>query len=264
MRRKINDYDTPHIIGGKNTGHDRRGGKKRSLKKIFLFAFIAAVVLFGIFFGIYIYAPFNFRLKKAEYYVLTLTRTDSLLAAENVSKTVSAAGGAGYILNDGDFLVAAFVYKSENDARVILERFSGDYPAAEIKKYNFEKTKVKRAGDRAAEEALKELLNYPLELIDELIGYVYQLDSFESGESAVMLKIEDIKGILKQKSDDAEALAAGRAESCYKAADEFYRDVYQRLNEVSLLTDGNKKLTYRLKNISCEFVEKYFALRQKL
>ncbi|MCL2675502.1 MAG: hypothetical protein FWE84_02785 [Firmicutes bacterium] len=276
MARRIWDFNTPHIIGGKRERYRERGRRRRGMGRTIVIALIVATIIAGLAFGIYLYGPSYFRLSKADYYALTLTRTDSLKAAEDASKAVSAAGGAGYILNDGDFLVAAFVYKKESDAKVVLDRFSSDYPDAGLRSYQFGRTRVRRSGDRGAEAKLRELLNYPLKLVDELIGYVYALDSFESGESAVMLKVEGLKSDVKARKDEAEILAAGRAAgaadgkaeeratACYRATAEFYEDIYDSLCGVSLLSGAEKKLTHRLKNVCCELVEKYWGLRERL
>lgn len=260
MKRNIKDYKTPHFIT-----KEKPKRKGIGIGKLLIVAFFVALLLCLAVFSVYLYSPFSFRLKKVDYYMLALYSSSSIKDAESKSKSISLAGGGGYILNDGTFLVTAFVYRQKKEANTVLERLNVEYPEGKIIKYSLPASKIKRFDNRAAEKELKDLLNYPISLINELINYVYKLDSFEQTESGVMLKIEQLKEkvnnnlsashILKDKFKNIPAINI-----CH----ELYQKIQAQLSEITLLAIQEERLSSRLRSFTCYCVEQYYNHRQKL
>lgn len=208
--------------------------------------------------------------------MLVLGRQSSISAAQTLQSQISDAGGSGYIINNGEFLITAFVYTNKSDADSVLQRVKSSYAAAEIVMYQIPATKIKRFGDRDSEKQLKELLNYPLEFVDTIIKYVYSLDSFESSESEVMLKLQTDNSVLKSKTEmlneynlPAADLKTAKESALVVAAIAnfsllFYSEICQTLEGITQIASLQGKLTHHLKSIACEIVHKYYVLRLRL
>lgn len=231
--------DVPFIIEKKKRATRGRGG---------LLAAWLLLVFGGVAVAIVVFFSFHknvFTVKGRTLYAVRLLSTQVEAEADERAASVKAAGGGGYVYNDGVYSVLAAVYANEADAQTVAERNAGEVVALSITKI-----KCKVYEDIATSQSVSDNARYAFtELFDELYKISIDLDAHVLSESAAAYKIAACKNklldvdaaldkLLDRFPSDATLLKIKNA----------YLDIAAVLEKTA---DASGALTARVKYASC-------------
>jgi len=241
----IKDLYTPHII---------KRGKVRLAKPFAVFlaiVFLGAVIAVSF---IFVIPNVGLRLPRRYYYILTLGTTTNLVQAEILSQQVKNSGGAGFIINEGVFYISAAAYLNREEAEIVAARMDGFNTG--VFTVGFARRRIREFDNRADNRALRDILLFPLELIDFVIYQNLRLDSGATTDSATIYLLNTRAGLIEDSIRELYNLVYGIYEIGRFMIDtlDFFQDfLYDFQSAIAVGEEG--LLTHRLK---------YFAIKHIL
>lgn len=252
MKKRIEDYDRPHIIGEKRSV---RRGVRGGVVCVALLASVVVALAALWFFAV---KSDYIAVAECKYYLLILDESESEREAQTIANAIADAGGGGYLINDSVFRAAASVYRSEAEAASVAARLS-EYPAAYVLPMICDKSKLKRTGDANFDADFAEIAEFPIRLIDETIVLSERLDRNETSESAALYRLQLLYGELTAKAEAAAKLLPLPAEKLSDCYDDLLSGW-----EYLVGGDSDNRLSHRLKYYCCHAVCSYESFRKNL
>jgi hypothetical protein len=136
------------------------------------------------------------------YFVIVDEHTE-IVKAEVEAALTREKGGAGYILNDGAYKVAAAVYASFSDAEKIVERIDN----ATVKKVKIERFSVNGIA-KADAQNLKKSFNFYETLYKNILASVEKFEREEISESKLLYEIAEWHNETKRKVEEMKSLSS--------------------------------------------------------
>ena len=254
----IKDLYTPHLI-------KRQRGRVLFFNRwLAVFLIFIALVAGGVAGWIVIFSPFSIRLRAAEYFILTLGVSQTLDGAETISAAVRAGGGGGYIINDGEFLITAAAYSSFTDAETVRERMAAEWNASIIT-VTVPRGRIPRFEDRRTDRQARQIIEYPLALIDIILHQNLRLDLADTTESAVLLMLmHESETLLQNKRALENLLTAFPDSEVLISALAFFTAFAADFTNTISITNTDGSLTHRLKYFACMYINAYAYFRARL
>lgn len=216
--------DVPFIIEKKRARkHSRRGLKVVVI--IMLLCGLAAV-------GIVVYFSFTartFKVKGRTLYAVRLYTTETESEATERAEAVKAAGGAGYIYNDGVYSVVAAVFGDKADATTVAGNNQG-----EVIEIAIAAVKLPLYEDVATSQTVSDCMRYPFTVgVDHLERIALSLENKTCSDSAAALQLAAVKNELVSKREQLDAvLSTHPADSVLMKAATAYTDAAAAIETV--------------------------------
>ncbi|MCL2821942.1 MAG: hypothetical protein FWD86_01940 [Firmicutes bacterium] len=277
---KIVDLNTPHLIkNGRIRGEKSSGQTKKRIAVLLAILLALSTILSG---WILIFRPFGHKLNSANFYILTLGTATSLSAATDLAASVSDGGGAGYIINDGEFIITAAVYLNKNDADTIKNRFSDEWDTQVLHlSINRSRFRLHQPGTadntlsgstpsgntsgqsvRQLQKQIAQSLNFPLEVLNSILSEITLLDTLSMTESGVIAqlsaKLEDTK---TQKQTLTQIIIANPDLAITSRLSDFYLNFLEQLKITLSIYNTSGTLSHRLRYFAIGQIVEYYALR---
>lgn len=219
-------------------------------RKIFLFV---ALLIFAVGIGVMIIVTrvtrdsITFAL--TDYYFVSVGTYTELSSVESASASLVVRGGAGYVINDGEFSLIAGVYSSESDASIVASNISSEYENVAVEKHTINMFRLVLAGedDKAG---IVMLYKYPYEIFDIVHRLSESLDRGEITESYVIYNLQSLKTSIEEKIALCNSVAGYGGELAL-----FFGDIYSGID--NLCSSYSRNLSGGLKYLMCDIVYKY-------
>ena len=145
------------------------GGKKYAVVIIIIFALIAVLLLSdylsnGLAIGLFKKNSDNISVKAADYYAAETGAFTSMRQAADCAEETAAAGGAGYIYNDGTFHVLASVHTKYADADAAAKT----YEPADVFTLKIPNKTITYTGNKSEKEAARKALALPPSVFSQI------------------------------------------------------------------------------------------------
>lgn len=187
--------------------------RRRSVRRIYFGRVVALVcaLCFAVCAAMLIFASKNgsvnvMKIKSEEYFFVTTASTEFVSDASEKALALKNAGGAGYILNDGNFHVAAAVYLSKGDAATVAKRLCDSGISALVYELSTSEVKVGYSDDKSRNAKVSELFSYPKTLVGEIESLSRSVDASEISEPLALLTAEKLRSKTRNKAAEAESL----------------------------------------------------------
>ncbi len=141
------------------------------------------------------------KINSEKYFFVSVASTEFVADASEKALALKNSGGAGYILNDGNFLVMAAVYSNEGDAATVAKRLSDAGMPALVYEFFTPELKVEYTDDKSRNAKVSELFSYPKTLVGELETLSRSIDASEISEPLALLTVEKLRKKMQNKAD---------------------------------------------------------------
>lgn len=222
---------TPYIIGGKReeyrgeeSGKIKKYRRRRvyvlNIRRIVMFS-IAIILLLSAITATFVYRNFTrFRFSSQIFYYLQLKSVDDGATAMSLASDFAKKGGAGYIINDGDFRIMVSVYSDKGDAITVCNRYIAEYPQAEIYELKIPAVNFMKFTEKElARELYGIYKEIRLTLFDKLQSLDFSYGKGELSQAAVLSAISALKRdfltpLINKTSDLRNGFPASEALEC--------------------------------------------------
>ncbi len=194
---------------------------------------------------------------KSWYYISFYTRTAETEAAIS-AHSVKETGGAGYLINDGQFRVVAAVYKSESDAKSVAAKQTLE---AEIYKLAVPGMKISAFGDKETDKTVKKAFSYYETVYDAVNTALIDFEKGQSTESALLHTLNDIRQGISEERFALEKVLAQSSSYEVNALSDCLASAADTLDNAVLgYGDSIILLSARVRYALCEIVYGRYAL----
>ncbi|MDR0426288.1 MAG: SPOR domain-containing protein [Clostridiales bacterium] len=150
---------------------------------------VSALVLTGAI-GFALYTGKFMTIGAGRLYCAQFSIHESLAEAQKNAESLKAAGGAGYIVNDGGFRVVGGIYKSREEAQSVVDKQAG---GAVLYELHIAKVTRPVIDDKTVAAAVKTGFSLHIRLFDGLYPVMNDLDKGRQSESVLMAAITAAK-----------------------------------------------------------------------
>ena len=244
--------DTPFIIENKKSRKSARSGGRRGGLIVFLLLFFGAIAV-----GIVVFFSFGkntFTVKGRTLYAVRLFASEVEAEATERAAAVKAAGGSGYVYNDGTYSVLAAIYANEKDAQTVADRNAGQIVTLTLPKF-----KCKMYQDGATSQTVSDCARYAFTtLFDDLYKISVDLDAHVLSESAAAYQVADCKNALLDVGQSLDALLVRfPSDATLLKIKNAYLDAAAFVEKVS---EGDGSLAARIKWAACAVTVRFKQL----
>lgn len=159
MKRIFSDYTKVHFVE-----HRRFALHKGAVRFL---VFLSVIVFAAGAAALFVFIPRNVAIKEKTCYFLISADYADERSAFAAAEKVRQSGGGGYIINDGIYRVAIFVYPDFDEAQTVKDRMAGEGMTSYIHPTSSSKQKVK-VGNFFRARTLRKVFGFYSEAIDKL------------------------------------------------------------------------------------------------
>lgn len=121
--------------------------------------------------------------------------------SESAAQSVTEAGGAGYVINNGKFLVCAAAYRSSADARTVSERLNADGGSTSVHILELPAVSITASRDKILAAAIAAALDAPIIAFDALQNTLAELDKGEISEALALYRVMKVSSDMQKTAD---------------------------------------------------------------
>ena len=253
--------DSPHIIDRKRKKREKKKHTIVSFRAGGLLAACAALCVTALFAAVFFAsgASDTFRIKAQTWYYVSFYSPTEIVEAELSAQNVKETGGAGYIINDGVFHIAASVYDSQRDAQTVADKQTK--PAA-VYKLVMPEIKLETIKDKDTSERVKRGFDAYSGAFNDITDVLTQFDRGVTTESALMHAVSTVRSEIIAEREVQQAIYNETSSSAVNALCDYLESAAASL-DVAVLSEKNG-LSSRIRYALCEIVYQRYALASAL
>lgn len=253
--------DSPHIIDRKRKKRAQKRHTVASFKAGGLLATFAAICVIALFAAVFFTSDSSdtFRIKARTWYYVSFYSPTEIVEAELSAQNIKETGGAGYIINDGVFHVAASVYDSQRDAQTVADKQSK--PAA-VYKLVMPEIKLETIKDKDTSERVKRGFDAYSGVFDDITDVLIQFDRGAATESALMHAVSNVRSEIIAEREVQQSIYNETSSPAVNALCDYLESAAASL-DVAVLSEKNG-LSSRIRYALCEIVYQRYALAAAL
>ena len=250
-------YPQPKVKAEARPAKRARGGAKYAVVILIIFALTAALLLFdylsnGLAIGLFKKNAGDIVLKAADYYAAETGAYTSLNQAKARADETTAAGGAGFIYNDGTFHVLFSAHAKKTDAETAAAAFNG----ADTFTLKIAGKTVAYTGGKPQKEAAHTAFIMPLTVFASMTDFAAKLKSGSLTVPQCYIKLQTLETDAQTALDKLNAAGSDAAMPLIRIKAELTNAV-NILSDVADLTADTAKLqrdlNYNAVKILCSY-----------